>query len=234
MGRPFIDLTGQVTEGGIYVKCVDPSSGGAGKHKKWICLCPICNQEFKTQSNHLINDKIESCANCASKKFEDLTGKNFYFLTVIKRLDEYANGVKYLCKCICGNYHTVDSRHLKSGSVKSCGCLKSSYEQTIKKVLFNNNISFEIEKSFKDCKDEKVLPFDFYIPSLNLLIEMQGEQHFKAVKFWEGEEGLKKRQLHDKIKEEYCKKKGIKLLQIAYYEDIEKRVNEEIVRPLQK
>ena len=144
MGRPFIDLTGQTTEGGIYVKCVDPSSGGAGKHKKWICLCPICNQEFKTQSNHLIGDKIESCANCSRKKFEDLTGKNFYFLTVIKRLDEYTNGVKYLCKCICGNYHTVDARHLKSGSVKSCGCLKSSYEQTIKKILFENNISFEI------------------------------------------------------------------------------------------
>ena len=233
MGRKYIDLTGQTTEGGIYVKYIDPSSGGSGKHKKWVCLCPACGEEFVTQSNHLIGDKIESCSNCSRKKYDDLTGRTFGHLTVEKRLYEYPN-VMYLCKCICGNYHIASVGHLQSGTVKSCGCLKSSYESTIKRILQVNNIPFETEKRFEECRDVYKLPFDFYIPELNLLIEMQGQQHYMAVKFWGAEDGLKNRQRHDQIKKEFCEKEGYNLLVINYYEDIEERVNEEIVYPLRK
>jgi len=74
MGRKYIDLTNTYTSEGIYIKKLVTSSGGAGKHKKWICVCPICNEEFVVQSNHLLQDKITSCNNCAKKKFNDLTG----------------------------------------------------------------------------------------------------------------------------------------------------------------
>lgn len=210
-----------------------PCKGGSGVHKKWVCICPVCHQEFVTQSNHLIGDKIQSCSKCSRKKHEDLTGRRFWNLTVLERVNQNGNMV-YLCKCDCGNNHYATPGHLKSGTVRSCGCLKSSYEQTIQRILEENNIRFETEKVFQDCRAQYSLRFDFFIPELNTLIEMQGEQHFKAVKFWDGEEGFQKRLERDRIKEEYCAQNGYNLVKIVYNEDIEQRVNEEIVWPLRK
>lgn len=76
------------------------------------------------------------------------------------------------------------------------------------------------EKTFIDCINSKKgqfcrkLRFDFYIPSQNTLIEYDGEQHFvKRGKFGEKFETL---QENDKIKDKYCKDKGIKLIRIHY------------------
>ena len=57
---------------------------------------------------------------------------------------------------------------------------------------------------------------DFFINSLNLVIECQGVQHYSVVDYFGGEEGLKYRIYHDDMKNEYCKKNNIKLI---YYLD---------------
>lgn len=51
----------------------------------------------------------------------DLTGEKFGCLTPIF----YIKGGKWHCKCDCGNEVEVDTRNLKSGHTKSCGCLKN-------------------------------------------------------------------------------------------------------------
>ena len=150
MGRPYIDLTGQMLNGGLYIKEVDKTSMGAGKHKKWICICPICKQEFKTQSNHILQDKIQSCSQCSRRKFNDLSGQQFGKLLVLSRTTEIGKGVKYNCQCECGNQCVVDGRHLKSGSVKSCGCMISSMESKTRAILLKHKISFEAQKIFED------------------------------------------------------------------------------------
>lgn len=49
---------------------------------------------------------------------------------IFTRLEVIAKGTKvgkyntWLCMCICGKEHTVATRNLNSGDVKSCGCLK--------------------------------------------------------------------------------------------------------------
>ena len=58
-----------------------------------------------------------------------------------------------------------------------------------------------------------------------MCIEYDGEQHFKAVDHFGGQEGLRIRQLHDKIKTEYCKDNNILLLRIKYDENIEDKLN---------
>ena len=53
----------------------------------------------------------------------DLTGQKFGRLTVV-RFDHKENGRKYyLCQCDCGNFKIVSNHSLKSGNIKSCGCL---------------------------------------------------------------------------------------------------------------
>jgi hypothetical protein len=62
-------------------------------------------------------------------KFQDLTGKKFGKLIVIKQAEKHVqpSGTSYtrwLCKCECGNEVTVRTSDLTRGHTKSCGCLQ--------------------------------------------------------------------------------------------------------------
>lgn len=60
-------------------------------------------------------------------KLNDITGKRFNRLTVLKRIEPrvFPSGqtqTQYLCKCDCGNEVVVLYRNLITGNTKSCGC----------------------------------------------------------------------------------------------------------------
>ena len=55
----------------------------------------------------------------------------------------------------------------------SCGHRKSNGEEKIKYILEQNKIPYIREKIFSTCKDQKELPFDFYINN-KYLIEYDG------------------------------------------------------------
>lgn len=61
---------------------------------------------------------------------------------------------------------------------------------------------------------------DIYISSLKLAIEYQGRQHYEAVEFFGGEEGLQKTQKRDGHKAEICRANGITLIYFRYNETI--------------
>ena len=73
-----------------------------------------------------------------------------------------------------------------------------------------------------------MLPFDFYIPKYNLIIEYDGFHHFYPVNGGGGEEKFKLTQENDAIKNKYCKENDITLLRIPYTdskEDIIRKIN---------
>lgn len=111
-------------------------------------------------------------------------------------------------------------------------CSESKGEKAIREYLENNNIEFEQEYRFSDCKYKYTLPFDFYIKEYNLCVEFDGEQHYKAKDFFGGEEGLRSTKIRDKIKNKYCKENNINLLRIPYYElsNVENILDEEFER----
>lgn len=55
-------------------------------------------------------------------KTDDLTGKDFTYWHVLKKVSE-SGAAKWLCRCKCGTERVVLARSLKSGISKSCGCL---------------------------------------------------------------------------------------------------------------
>ena len=72
-------------------------------------------------------------------KFEDLTGKKFYMLTVLYRAADYVQPSgqhkrMWHCICDCGKECDIRAADLKSGNTRSCGCFqqysrgKSSFE----------------------------------------------------------------------------------------------------------
>jgi very-short-patch-repair endonuclease len=119
-------------------------------------------------------------------------------------------------RCSCGNIFTTSfSNYSKHGvnTCYSCSCKESDGEQCIRKFLETNYIEFIQEKRFEDCRDNKPLPFDFYLPQYNLIIEFDGQLHYEP-RF--GMEQLIQTQKHDKIKNQYCKDNNINLLRIPY------------------
>ena len=111
-------------------------------------------------------------------------------------------------------------------------CCSSKGETSIRNWLIENKIEFEEQKRFKDCKNIKPLPFDFYFPQYNLCIEFDGKQHFIPTDFKSNlteEEKLKSfesLQMRDNIKTDYCKNNNINLLRIKYTENIKEKLSE--------
>lgn len=66
--------------------------------------------------------------------------------------------------------------------------------------------------------DNGKLSYDFYLKDYDLLIEIQGLQHYKPVELFGGEEQFKIQQEHDKRKREYAKSHNIELLEIWYWD----------------
>jgi hypothetical protein len=99
-------------------------------------------------------------------------------------------------------------------------CRESKGEKEIRKYLTENNIQFIRQYKFTDCKNKRVLPFDFYLPDYNTCIEFDGKQHFEAVKRFGGIKGFESTKENDKIKTQYCQNNKIKLLRISYKEII--------------
>ena len=83
--------------------------------------------------------------------------------------------------------------------------------------MTQNNIEYQKEKTFDDFPKRK---FDFYLPKENILIEFDGEQHYKFIEFFHGTvEKFKERQQADIEKNNYCIEKEIKLFRIPYWEE---------------
>ena len=152
---------------------------------------------------------------------KNLIGKQFGHLTVIELTDKrYSNGgVGWLCECDCGNKIIVRSGNLIRGKTRSCGCNKTSkYEEYVESILDKLSITYNREYRFNDCRNHYPLPFDFYFEYRNkkFCIECQGQQHYKPIKHFGGEERFKTTQLNDKIKKEYCEKENIILICLPY------------------
>lgn len=119
--------------------------------------------------------------------------------------------------CSCGNVFTTSFSNYSKHNVNtcfSCSCKESVGEGRIRRYLELNKIDFVQEKRFDDCRDNKPLPFDFYLPHYNSIIEFDGIHHFEE----KGRGNYKTTAEHDNIKDEYCKSHNINLIRIPYWE----------------
>lgn len=111
-------------------------------------------------------------------------------------------------------------------------CKTSKGEQSIRDILERLETNFVEQFKFDDCVDKAQLPFDFAIfknGKLKSLIEYDGIQHFRG---WHKKaDSLKEIQRRDNIKNEYCKRKNIKLIRIPYtkFSEIESIITKEVI-----
>ncbi len=92
---------------------------------RWICRCE-CGNEKSVLGYALRFGRSTSCGCQNGKnKIIDLSGQRFGKLVVVRMDDKDINdhrGVRWICKCDCGNEISVLSGRLRSGQTKSCGC----------------------------------------------------------------------------------------------------------------
>ena len=210
------DYTGLTINGWYIIRYIKEKNG-------WLCV-----------NNYNEEKIIESCS-FADKRWNGLRNINKKFVSEYEELKEewdYDKNVgidinrithgsmkKVWWKCKkCNNEwkSSINSR------AKGCGCpkCKSSWgEKKIDKILSKNNILFETEKTYDDCRDINKLKFDFYLPDYNILIEYDGRQHYANGGYWKvGDDDLEKIQKRDKIKNKYCQDNNIKLIRIPYWD----------------
>lgn len=207
-------------------------------HRYGLFRCQ-CGEKFEAKIYHIKNGSTKQCKKCRTKGksgfnnnlFKDLTGNRYGKLIVVKYVGPtivgYQSNGKVLtrslweCQCECGNIIQKTTNELEKNNVHSCpNCRVTSIgEEKIKELLIELNIEYICQYSFQDCKDIHVLPFDFYLPKYNILIEYDGLGHYESNEKseWRTKQNVLLTQKHDNIKTQYCKNNNIKLIRIPYY-----------------
>lgn len=130
----------------------------------------------------------------------------------------------YDIKCSCGEIYKANWKSLRLGIKTRCPKCQhsiSKIELLVQNWLIEHHVDFLSQYSFEECRNIKLLRFDFYVPALNLCIEVDGEQHFKPVSF-NGDknaanENYMNQKKRDEIKNIFCEEHKIKLLRIPFY-----------------
>ena len=154
------------------------------------------------------------------KKWHFLNKENF---TLVDG-EEYKNrNSKYKIKCNnCGKEDIRWGISLIDGPIRCKYCnIGSKFELLIAHILDDFKIKYIREYPIQ--VDNKNYRFDFFIPEYKTVIEYNGEQHYRAIDYFGGEEKLKKTQLSDNTKKKYCEEKGY-ILKIFSYKQTEKEI----------
>ena len=194
-------------------------------HTKIKCKCKIDECIWYAIPNSLLSN--HGCPKCKiNKQIKEQTKTHEEFIQEIKEINdnieilgEYKDGkTKIKCRCKIDNHtwYATPSNLLSNHGCPKCNASKG--EKRIVKYLDNRNIKYKEQYKFKDCKFKQKLPFDFYIPSLNTIIEYDGEFHYKIINNLGGINTLIDTKIRDTVKTIYCKENNIKLIRIPYWD----------------
>lgn len=195
-----------------------------------------CGTEFKTCFDYFKNGNKRTCNKCAeqqrreSLKYSYNEVKSFIENKGCKLISDVYFDVKrpLNIQCSCGGVFETSFDNFKSNKRKvtcdKCSGKQSKGETAIEEWLKNNQIPYQRQYRFPDCKYKKPLPFDFAVfdnnENLKLLIEYDGEQHFHPYRFKDNRVFEYKKLLtvkeRDGIKTSYCATNNIKLVRIPY------------------
>ena len=197
---------------------------------KVIITCPIHGDFYQRSDGHITGKGCKKCADDRLKKDTEYFIKksnkihnNFYLYGKTIYI-EAKKEVIITCP-IHGDFEQIAYNHTSGYGCPKCNL--SSGERIILNYLNMNNIEYEFQKTFDNCKGIKnKLPFDFYLTNCNICIEYDGIQHFKSVEYFGGDKTFIRTLECDQIKTEYCLNNNIRLLRIKYNENIEEKLKE--------
>jgi very-short-patch-repair endonuclease len=182
------------------------------RNRKISIICKKHGEFLQAPYHHLLGTGCPKCSGTMKHTLEE-------FLNMAKEVhgDKYSYksskyiGMEYPIKIRCTihgyfNQRPLNHIHLKRGCPK---CSKKS-EGRIAEFLFKKSIVYRehaISNKF----------FDFYLPEYNLLIERDGEQHYRDQQINSAKLLVSEQQENDKLKTKLAKDAGFKIARIPYW-----------------
>jgi hypothetical protein len=200
-------------------------------------VCPQCNKPFsifkyRYDKKKLNGYKLTFCsAKCSSESQRNDYSKDFLLkcdqcnTDIIKTGRQMKITKLHFCTPSCkGSYFA---------KLHALGAKRSKLEERIEEYIKNQYP--KLQYIINDRELLKGLELDFYFPTLNFAIEINGPAHFTPIY---GDESLIKTKRHDIIKKIICKKKNIRLLEITNtlhpYNDNSRDIYENHILPILK
>lgn len=200
----------------------------SGKH------CPECSAirpvKIKDEKNTINIPKNKLSMDEVIYRIEKCGGKIYNPEDYINQAEK---NLKIQCPR-CGNvFITSLTLFTQHGGQLCPDCYKreSVGEQKVRMYLESHSIPFYPQYWFKNCRDKKPLPFDFYLYKDNIIIEYDGIQHFYDRKnYFNNTYSFETTKKHDDIKNNYCKDNNIRLIRIPYWkiDKIEETLDKEL------
>lgn len=213
-------------------------SKGSNKYVIWKCNKAKCDHHVwsakicdRTKLNNPTN-----CPYCVSQKICKCDSFAENYPKLLEEFDEKKNNdldpftisissgknIVWKCKDCSKNWIAPIFNRTRANSEFGSGCPNcklSRMERQTRNFLELSKIDYECQKKFKECKNIRPLPFDFYLPNYNAIIEVDGKQHFESGCFGgSNKTDLKEQQMKDGIKNDYARSKNINLLRVSYSE----------------
>lgn len=187
----------------------------------------ICGKTFEIGTDHFL--RTVECLYCNNTYHDARTlyeynkkYKSFYkkegFEIIVDEPDKYMKDkVKFKIKHLtCGNIQntTHGSFYTKGTRCSYCNKKNSRVHAIVHAIIDVNQLNYETEFKFDDCKNKYRLPFDFMVNLENgkfLLIEVDGQQHYNKIKSGMFKKTYNIVKQNDTIKNQYCANNNIEL-----------------------
>lgn len=146
MSSKVIDMTNLKVGNLTVIKSV----GKKDRKQLWLCQCD-CGNITEVKGTSLRSKHPTLSCGCKSKKyFVNLENQQFNNLYIRKHLGkDNSNNNIYDCDCNCGNNIIAQGSDIKTGKIKSCGCLK--YDSSQQKVKSNPKLNIQ-KQLYRDYK----------------------------------------------------------------------------------
>lgn len=147
-------------------------------HGHW---CPFCNHQKLCEN--------ENCSTCLNNSFKSCIKSKYWS----KKNDDKPRNVfknaikKYIFDCpTCENEFSVTLFNVTTGYW--CPLCKNKTEKKLFNILIKLYPNIKHDFKVDWCKNIRFLPFDFAIKEHNIIIELDGRQHFFLISNWQSPE----------------------------------------------
>jgi very-short-patch-repair endonuclease len=195
---------------------------------KYFFDCDTCNHSYEKVlysdtgcsfcNNKLLCDD-ENCIYCEQKSFKNNFKAQYWSdkNTVKPRNVFKSTHTKYYFDCPDCDQVYVSSPDSITRNNCWCSCTFNKTETKLFNFLQSTfDLQIEKQKKFEWCKHQKYLPFDYFSEKYNLIIELDGRQHFEQVSNWNCPENINKT---DKYKMKCANDNGYSIIRI-FQEDV--------------
>lgn len=171
-----VDLIGKIVNTNILVISFHGFKTVATKirHKLWKCRCLLCNKIFIASTQSI--NKRKSCG-CLTT-YLDVSGQRFGRLIAIKSHKNpkvrHKDTYYWECQCDCGKNTLVSIGNLRSGAVKSCGCLSRDTNQIEPGKAAANRVFATYKQGAKVRKIQFKITFEDFIRLTNKICNYCG------------------------------------------------------------